>query len=78
MSGDTAEKGESTITGEKGESTITGSYFRLNKNILNDFDRKTKDSSIKSQPGQSTREVIMEKLIKAYGKKGDFIFEIIK
>ena len=62
---------------EKGKDTITGSFSRINKIINDDFVRAVKDSKVESAPGQSKKDIILQKLMDQYNQKGDNIFNIL-
>lgn len=62
---------------DKAKANITGTYLRINKTINDDFTRNSKDSLVETNKFQSKREVITQRLIEEYNKRGDNIFNVL-
>jgi hypothetical protein len=59
--------------------TITGTFFRIDKDVNDDFTHKCKKSERFERTGpQSQRDMIMEELMKQYEEKGDNLFNILE
>jgi len=66
-------------TEEEIRPATTGSFFRIKKEVNDDFTHKCKKSTrFAKTSSQSQRDMIMEELMNKYIEHGDMLFNIIE